>query len=52
MSNFSNNVLLCLCMLRFLSFVFVFLAYSPASACSRVLSANNGQAVLVGRNMD
>ena len=52
MSNFSKNVFLCLCMLSFLSFVFVFLAYSPASACSRVLSANNGQAVLVGRNMD
>ena len=27
-------------------------AHSKVAACSRVLSANNGQAVLVGRNMD
>lgn len=40
----------------YLSFLFfgivICLAVSPVSACSRVLSSNNGQAILVGRNMD
>ena len=37
----------------FLSLVIAFIyTGSPVSACSRVLSAENGQAVIVGRNMD
>ena len=37
----------------FFTFVTLMSAMSlQASACSRVLSADNGQAVLVGRNMD
>lgn len=52
MYHFPRNTFLFLCLLGFLSGVLLFLAGSPVSACSRVLSANNGQAVLVGRNMD
>ncbi|MDD5021145.1 MAG: linear amide C-N hydrolase [Endomicrobiaceae bacterium] len=40
------------CLISFLAGVFFFLADGVVLACSRVLSANNGQAVLVGRNMD
>lgn len=36
----------------FFTFIFLFLTDEAVFACSRVLSANNGQAVLVGRNMD
>ncbi len=36
----------------FLAGVVLFPASLPVSACSRVLSADNGQAVLIGRNMD
>jgi choloylglycine hydrolase len=38
--------------LVFLSAAFLFFVDDAVFACSRVLSANNGQAVLVGRNMD
>lgn len=52
---------MCHCFRKFFSFLFLgglfavmflFLTDGVVFACSRVLSANNGQAVLVGRNMD
>ncbi|MEN6380094.1 MAG: linear amide C-N hydrolase [Synergistaceae bacterium] len=52
MYNFIKNTFPFFYLLCFLFGIFIFLADSPVSACSRVLSSNNGQAVLVGRNMD
>lgn len=48
----TRNEFLSSCLLGFLLWVLIFFAGSPVLACSRLLSANNGQAVLVGRNMD
>jgi len=41
-----------ICLACFLSGTVLFSTSQQVSACSRVLSADNGQAVLVGRNMD
>ena len=52
MHNYTKKILFSLgfiCFLATLSFVS---AATEVSACSRVLSANNGQAVILGRNMD
>jgi len=50
--NFPRKVAAILCLLSFLSGGFFLFTGDVVSACSRVLSADNGQAVLVGRNMD
>ena len=51
MYNYSKKVLSSLCLLSILS-TFSLFSNSEVSACSRVLSANNGQAVISARNMD
>jgi len=52
MYSISKKVSSCLCFISLISALILFSAGTPVQACSRVLSANNGQAVLVGRNMD
>ncbi len=48
----SRKIVAILCLACLLSSTVLFATGLQVSACSRVLSADNGQAVLVGRNMD
>jgi len=50
--HFTKQIVVVLCLLSFLSGGLSLYNGKAVSACSRVLSADNGQAVLVGRNMD
>ncbi len=47
-----HRIVTFICLVCFLSTTLLFSTLLPVSACSRVLYADNGQAVLVGRNMD
>ncbi len=48
----SKKTVLVLCLMIFIAGILLFPASIEVSACSRVLSNDNGQAVLLGRNMD
>jgi len=49
---FSQKIVAVICLISFISGGFLLYTGNIVYACSRVLSADNGQAVLVGRNMD